>query len=65
MRSKRIMIATILGFVCGIICLLLGHFVGKAPWTPLFIGDKALVVPAGRTIVLQAGKRKFARVKVT
>jgi len=29
------------------------------------ISDKALVVPAGRTIVLQAGKRKFARVKVT
>jgi tyrosyl-tRNA synthetase len=28
------------------------------------VGDKALVIPAGRTIVLQAGKRKFARVKV-
>jgi acyl-CoA thioester hydrolase len=29
------------------------------------VADKALVVPAGRTIVLQAGNRKFARVKVT
>jgi len=29
------------------------------------IADKALVISAGRTIVLQAGKRKFARVKVT
>jgi tyrosyl-tRNA synthetase len=28
------------------------------------VGDKGLVIPAGRTIVLQAGKRKFARVKV-
>ena len=27
--------------------------------------DKALVVPAGRTIVVQAGKRKFARVTVS
>ena len=29
------------------------------------IADKALVVSAGRTIVLQAGKRKFARVRLT
>jgi tyrosyl-tRNA synthetase len=29
------------------------------------IADKALVVPAGRTVVIQAGKRKFARVTVT
>ena len=28
------------------------------------VAEKALVIPAGRTIVLQAGKRKFARVKV-
>jgi tyrosyl-tRNA synthetase len=28
------------------------------------IADKALVIPAGRTIVVQAGKRKFARVTV-
>ena len=28
------------------------------------IADKALVIPAGRTIVIQAGKRKFARVTV-
>ncbi len=28
------------------------------------VADKALVVPAGRTIVVQAGKRKFARVTV-
>jgi tyrosyl-tRNA synthetase len=28
------------------------------------VGDKALVIPAGRTIVVQAGKRKFARVIV-
>ena len=27
--------------------------------------DKALVVPAGRTVVVQAGKRKFARVTVS
>jgi tyrosyl-tRNA synthetase len=29
------------------------------------VADKALVIPAGRTIVVQAGKRKFARVKLT
>ena len=29
------------------------------------VTDKALVIPAGRTIVVQAGKRKFARVTVT
>jgi tyrosyl-tRNA synthetase len=29
------------------------------------IGDKGLVVPAGSTVVVQAGKRKFARVTVT
>jgi len=28
------------------------------------VAEKALVIPAGRTVVLQAGKRKFARVKV-
>ena len=28
------------------------------------VADKTLVIPAGRTIVLQAGKRKFARVTV-
>jgi len=28
------------------------------------VADKALVIPAGRTIVIQAGKRKFARVTV-
>ena len=28
------------------------------------VGDKALVIPAGRTVVIQAGKRKFARVTV-
>ena len=28
------------------------------------VADKAMVVPAGRTIVVQAGKRKFARVTV-
>ncbi|MGH8714982.1 MAG: tyrosine--tRNA ligase, partial [Casimicrobiaceae bacterium] len=28
------------------------------------VADKALVVPAGRTVVVQAGKRKFARVTV-
>jgi len=28
------------------------------------VADKGLIVPAGRTIVLQAGKRKFARVTV-
>ena len=29
------------------------------------VGDKALVVPAGKTVVVQAGKRRFARVRVT
>jgi tyrosyl-tRNA synthetase len=29
------------------------------------VGDKGLVVPAGRTLVVQAGKRKFARVTLT
>jgi len=29
------------------------------------VADKALVVPAGATVVVQAGKRKFARVKLT
>ncbi len=28
------------------------------------VGDKALLIPAGRTVVVQAGKRKFARVTV-
>jgi tyrosyl-tRNA synthetase len=29
------------------------------------VTDKALAIPAGRTIILQAGKRRFARVTVT
>jgi tyrosyl-tRNA synthetase len=29
------------------------------------VADKALAIPAGRTVVVQAGKRKFARVTVT
>ncbi len=29
------------------------------------VADKALVIPAGRTVVVQAGKRRFARVTVT
>jgi tyrosyl-tRNA synthetase len=29
------------------------------------VSDKALKIPAGRTVVLQVGKRKFARIKVT
>jgi tyrosyl-tRNA synthetase len=29
------------------------------------VADKALVIAAGRTVVVQAGKRKFARVIVT
>jgi tyrosyl-tRNA synthetase len=28
------------------------------------VADKALLIPAGRTVVVQAGKRKFARVTV-
>ena len=28
------------------------------------VADKALVIAAGRTVVVQAGKRKFARVTV-
>jgi len=37
MNNKRIGIATALGFVCGIICLLLGHFAGGTPWSIAFI----------------------------
>ena len=29
------------------------------------VADKALVIPAGSTVVVQAGKRKFARVTVS
>jgi tyrosyl-tRNA synthetase len=29
------------------------------------VADKSLVIPAGRTVVVQAGKRKFARVSVS
>jgi tyrosyl-tRNA synthetase len=29
------------------------------------VSDKALVVAAGKTVVVQAGKRKFARVTLT
>ena len=28
------------------------------------VSDKGLEVPAGRTVVVQVGKRKFARIKV-
>ena len=28
------------------------------------VADKGLVIPAGRTVVVQAGKRRFARVTV-
>jgi tyrosyl-tRNA synthetase len=28
------------------------------------VSDKALVVPAGRMVVVQAGKRRFARVTI-
>src|SRR6202008_3073913 len=28
------------------------------------VSDKALKIPAGRTVVAQVGKRKFARIKV-
>ena len=29
------------------------------------VSDKSLVIPAGRTVVVQAGKRRFARVTVS
>ncbi len=29
------------------------------------VADKALVLPAGKTFVVQAGRRKFARVTLT
>ena len=29
------------------------------------VADKSLVIPAGRTVVVQAGKRKFARVALS
>lgn len=37
MNNKRIVPAVGLGFVCGIICLLLGHFAGGTPISVLFI----------------------------
>jgi len=37
MNGKRIGLATVFGFCCGIICLMLGHFLGGTPWGPAFI----------------------------
>ena len=39
MNTKRIVIASIFGFICGIICLLLGHFAGGAAVTGLWIAS--------------------------
>lgn len=35
--QKRLMLATIFGFCCALICLMLGHFAGGTPWSPAFI----------------------------
>ncbi len=35
--QKRIVIATVFGLVCGVICLMLGHFAAGTPWSPAFI----------------------------
>jgi hypothetical protein len=35
--SKRLILALIFGFICGLICLALGHFAGGAELTPRFI----------------------------
>ena len=37
MLAKRMIIASILGAVCGVICLMLGHFAAKAEFTVVFI----------------------------
>jgi hypothetical protein len=37
MNNKRLLIASVLGFVCGIICLALGHFAGGAEVTLLWV----------------------------
>jgi hypothetical protein len=39
MNTKRIVIASIFGFICGIICLLLGHFAGGAAVTGLWVAS--------------------------
>jgi hypothetical protein len=35
--QKRVMLATILGLVCGVICLLLGHYAGGTEWSVPFV----------------------------
>jgi hypothetical protein len=37
MNTKRIAIAAVFGLVCGCICLALGHFLGKAEVTLLWV----------------------------
>jgi hypothetical protein len=39
MNTKRIAIATVLGLVCGVICLCLGHYAGGSPWSVLFVAS--------------------------
>ena len=35
--GKRIGLATLFGFFCALICLALGHWAGKTPWSVPFI----------------------------
>jgi hypothetical protein len=39
MNNKRIGIASLWGLVCGVICLLLGHFAGGTAWSAAFIAS--------------------------
>jgi hypothetical protein len=39
MNNKRIVIACIFGFICGVICLLLGHFAGGTAFSVLFVAS--------------------------
>ncbi len=35
--GKRVGLATLFGFICALICLALGHWAGKTPWSVPFI----------------------------
>jgi hypothetical protein len=35
--QKRVMVATMFGLIFGVVCLLLGHYAGKTPWSAAFV----------------------------
>ncbi len=35
--SKRLMLATLFGFICALICLMLGHYAGGTEWSLPFV----------------------------